>query len=192
MWILLLLLLLLLDIVASCSQILFFLFVCSAMTLICVVSAMVFPLVFLLDLKPADRQLIASVSIAMVTMASLGIMFWPKVLAVFEGQDLNWSLLVSAVATTTGKLSRGSPSVSRNPSVSASENTTIPRTTYRKHAEIIPEDELEDKEEEAAQSKAAVMAKLGPPSGQATETSVLVDTTLDGVVHVFEQDISKD
>ena len=61
------------------------------MTLICVVSALVFPLVFLIELDPADRQLIASVSIAAVCMMSLGIMFWPKVLAVAEGQDLNWT-----------------------------------------------------------------------------------------------------
>lgn len=67
------------------------------MTLICVVSALVFPLVFLIDLKPADRQLIASVSIAAVCMMSLSIMFWPKVVAVWEGQDLNWTKIKSTV-----------------------------------------------------------------------------------------------
>lgn len=70
-------------------------FVISAMTIICVVSALVFPLVFLIDLDPADRQMIASISISAVCMASLGIMFWPKVLAVAEGQDLTWATLRS-------------------------------------------------------------------------------------------------
>ena len=76
-----------------CFLISFWLLYYLAMTLICVVSALVFPLVFLIEMEPAPRQLIASVSIAAICMVSLGIMFWPKILGVVEGEDLNWSAM---------------------------------------------------------------------------------------------------
>jgi hypothetical protein len=105
------------------------------MALICVVSALVFPLVFLLDMKPADRQLIASVSIGIITMASLSIMFWPKVVAVYEGNDMQWIKKRSDCSNNSNN-----SSVAERSSHEKS-HTPFFKSKYTLHSAIIPEDD---------------------------------------------------
>ena len=62
---------------------------CSAMIVIVLVSALVFPLIFLINLEPAARQLIASASIGLVCTISLLIMFVPKLMAVIEENEID-------------------------------------------------------------------------------------------------------
>ena len=63
--------------------------VLSAMTIIVMICVMVFPIIFLLNLDPAVNQLIASLAFAVADVASISILFGPKVLTLVAGADLD-------------------------------------------------------------------------------------------------------
>jgi hypothetical protein len=161
-------------------------FIALAMTLICVVSALVFPLVFLIDMNPADRQLIASVSIAIVTMASLGIMFWPKVLAVYAGNDMNWSFVRERLSNES-HLSRASGHSANENSVSLNTKAAnVALSKYQMTAQIIPEDVNEDavSEKRKCSTKKSMCNSLGSNTADITVESR--GHTVDGVVQTFD------
>lgn len=71
-------------------------FIAAAVTLITVVCSLVFPVIFLISgITPATRQLIASMSIGLVTIAVMLIIFLPKLHVVLtvasDSQDNQWT-----------------------------------------------------------------------------------------------------
>jgi hypothetical protein len=70
-------------------------FIAMAITSIFMISLLVFPVVFLLNLPPATQQLIASVSFAFAGYLTTGIIFGPKMLSlVYYGEDLGSNMEV--------------------------------------------------------------------------------------------------
>ncbi len=57
-------------------------------------SALIFPIVFLLDLKPVVQQIVASIGFALAVLISMNALFLPKLLALLNDEDIGNDLKV--------------------------------------------------------------------------------------------------
>ncbi len=61
------------------------------------VSGLVFPVVFLLDLPPAVQEIISSVGFFVAASASVNALFFPKAYMLYSGQDIDKNLEIKKV-----------------------------------------------------------------------------------------------
>lgn len=61
----------------------------AAMYVIIFISAIVFPIVFLLKMDPSTKQLIAGIGFAIAAMSAMCATFVPKIYLLLQGADLD-------------------------------------------------------------------------------------------------------
>lgn len=70
---------------------------CVAMGLIFIVAALSFPLIFLIEMNPSDRQLLSSTAIAVVCIAALGLIYLPKMHSVMKKEHMRLDILKGTI-----------------------------------------------------------------------------------------------